>query len=135
MLIKTRQGWELPERLVTPEELVMNRRHLLRGAGAVAVAGALTGCDRGTEAQNATAADQAAAAAPDPSLSLYPFKRNASYTVDRAITSENIVTSYNNYYEFGVEKDDPVRNADRLPIRPWEVSFEGMVEKPFKTEF
>ena len=29
---------------------------------------------------------------------------------------------YNNYYEFGVEKDDPVRNAGRLPIRPWEIS-------------
>ena len=138
MLIKIPVGWEIPERLVTPEHLVINRRHLLRGAGAVALTGALAGCDKATDARNPAAnagAQAGGAAAPDPTASMYPFKRNASYTVDRPVTPENIVTSYNNYYEFGVEKDDPVRNAGRLPIRPWEISFEGMVEKPIKTDF
>jgi len=136
MLIKIRRGWEIPERLVTPEELVMNRRNVLRGAGAIALAGALAGCDKGpTEAQNTGTAAVQASAETDPTAALYPFKRNAAYTVDRAITPESIVTSYNNYYEFGVEKDDPVRNAGRLPIRPWEISIEGMVEKPIKTDF
>ena len=136
MLIKLPKGWEIPEHLVTPEELVVNRRHLLRGAGALAMAGALAGCDRGTEAQNSTAtATGQAAQAPDPTASLYPFKRNDAYSdAGRPITPETIVGAYNNYYEFGVEKDDPIRNADRLPIRPWEISFEGMVEKPFKTD-
>ena len=136
MLVKILRGWEIPERLVTSEGLAMNRRHLLRGAGMLAAAGALAGCDKATEAGNtAAAAGGQANATPDPTASLYPFKRNAAFTVDRAVTPESIVSSYNNYYEFGVEKDDPVRNAGRLPIRPWEISFEGMLDKPFKTDF
>src|SRR5262249_27872639 len=70
----------------------------------------------------------------DPSAALYPFKRNAKYALDRPITPEEIVASYNNYYEFGDAKDDPVRLAGKLPIRPWQISFEGMVEKPFKVD-
>lgn len=134
MLIRTRRGWEIPERLVVPEELVMSRRRLLKGAGALALAGAVAACDNSNETQN-SAAPARQTAESDPTASLYPFKHNAAYTVDRAITPESIVASYNNYYEFGVEKDDPVHNAGRLPIRPWEISFEGMVEKPFKTDF
>jgi sulfoxide reductase catalytic subunit YedY len=136
MLIRNRPSWELPERIATPEALVMNRRHLLRTAGAIAAAGALAGCDRNS-AQNsaADAARIAAAQAPDPSASLYPVKTNEAFKADREITPEQLVTSYNNYYEFGVDKNDPVRNADLLPIRPWEISFEGMVEAPIKTDF
>ena len=138
MLVRTKRSWELPECIASPEALVMNRRGLLKVAGVVAAAGALAGCDRGTVAQNpADAAKTAAAAdAPDPSASLYPLKPNEAFkVVDREITPETIVTAYNNYYEFGVEKDDPVRNAHLLPVRPWEISFEGMVDMPFKTDF
>jgi methionine sulfoxide reductase catalytic subunit len=138
MLVRTKRSWELPECIASPEALVMNRRGLFKVAGVVAAAGALAGCDRGTVAQNpADAAKTAAAAdAPDPSASLYPLKPNEAFkVVDREITPETIVTAYNNYYEFGVEKDDPVRNAHLLPVRPWEISFEGMVDMPFKTDF
>jgi sulfoxide reductase catalytic subunit YedY len=137
MLINIRPSWEIPERMATPEGLVMNRRGVLRAAGAVALAGVIAGCGRSDNAQNGgTGASQTAAAnTPDPSASLYPVERSKAFTLDRGITPENIVTAYNNYYEFGVEKDDPIRNAYRLPIRPWEISFEGMVENPFKTDF
>ena len=137
MLIRIKPSWELPERMVTPEALVMNRRGLLKVAGVVAASGVLAGCDRGNVAQNAEtqAARAAAAAAPDPSASLYPVKRTEAFKIDRELTPEKIVASYNNYYEFGAEKDDPVRFAELLPIRPWEISFEGMVENPVKTDF
>jgi sulfoxide reductase catalytic subunit YedY len=138
MLVRTKRSWELPERIASPEALVMNRRGLFKVASVVAAAGALSGCDRGTVAQNPAEAAKtaAAAAAPDPSDSLYPVKRNDAFKVtDREITPESIVTAFNNYYEFGVEKDDPARNAHLLPLRPWEISFEGLVDKPFKTDF
>jgi sulfoxide reductase catalytic subunit YedY len=138
MLVRIKPNWELPERIATPEALVMNRRAMFKVAGAVAAAGVLAGCDRGNVAQNPEEAAKiaAAAAAPDPSASLYPVTRNEAFKVtDRDITPEEIVTGYNNYYEFGVEKDDPVRNAHLLPVRPWEISFEGLVENPFKTDF
>lgn len=40
------------------------------------------------------------------------------------------ITSYNNFYEFGTGKDDPVRNAHRLTTAPWTVRIDGMVERP-----
>ncbi|MFN9103739.1 MAG: protein-methionine-sulfoxide reductase catalytic subunit MsrP, partial [Betaproteobacteria bacterium] len=45
-------------------------------------------------------------------------------------TSKNDATSYNNFYEFGTEKDDPARNAHSLRTRPWTVSVEGECLKP-----
>ena len=42
------------------------------------------------------------------------------------------VTTYNNYYEFGVEKDDPAKNAKNFVTSPWTVSVEGEVAKPRK---
>jgi sulfoxide reductase catalytic subunit YedY len=40
------------------------------------------------------------------------------------------VTSYNNFYEFGTNKDDPAKNAHTLKTRPWSVAVEGHVSKP-----
>ena len=47
-----------------------------------------------------------------------------------AVTSYQDVTSYNNYYEFGLDKDEPARNAHTLRTRPWTVRIEGLVQKP-----
>jgi|SRR6185295_11406825 len=135
MLIKNRRAWEIPERMATPEALVMNRRGLLKGAGAMALGGALTSCGPSNTQTSSSGGSATVAETPDPNPGLYPAKRNASYVAERAVTPEDIVSSYNNYYEFGVEKDDPYRYANRLPIRPWEISFEGMVERPLKTDF
>jgi sulfoxide reductase catalytic subunit YedY len=48
---------------------------------------------------------------------------------ERANTYEQI-TGYNNFYEFGVEKTDPARNAGRLKTTPWSVRVDGLVQKP-----
>ena len=40
------------------------------------------------------------------------------------------ITSYNNYYEFGTDKGDPARYADRLTISPWSVRIDGLVDRP-----
>lgn len=40
------------------------------------------------------------------------------------------ITSYNNYYEFGTDKGDPARHADRLTIEPWSVRIDGLVDRP-----
>jgi len=133
MLIRIKRGWEIPERKITPETLVLNRRGLIKTAGVMALAGAAASCGPSSTSQNGPG-DTLQAETPDPNADKYPAMRNAAYAVDREITQELYVTSYNNYYEFGVEKDDPRRWANRLPIRPWEISFEGMVEKEFKTD-
>jgi sulfoxide reductase catalytic subunit YedY len=133
MLIKIRRSWELPERMATPEALVFNRRSWLKGACALAFAGGLANCGPASETETVASGEgELSPDGADPTQDLYPLTRNAAYIVDRAITSEAIVTNYCNYYEFGSEKDDPSRYAGALPIRPWEISFEGMVEQPFK---
>jgi len=40
------------------------------------------------------------------------------------------VAGYNNYYEFGTDKEDPARTAHALRVRPWTLSIEGLVKQP-----
>jgi methionine sulfoxide reductase catalytic subunit len=41
-----------------------------------------------------------------------------------------VVTTYNNFYEFGPGKEDPSRLADRFTPTPWTVRIDGLVERP-----
>ena len=54
-----------------------------------------------------------------------------AYVVEKA-TSQADASSYNNYYEFGTDKGDPVKNAHTLKTTPWSVQVEGLVKKPMK---
>jgi len=45
-------------------------------------------------------------------------------------TPYDVVTTYNNFYEFGTGKDDPAENAGTLMPRPWSVTVEGDVKRP-----
>jgi methionine sulfoxide reductase catalytic subunit len=51
-------------------------------------------------------------------------------TTGEQLTSLDDITHYNNFYEFGVDKGDPAKNAGGLPTRPWTVKVEGLVAKP-----
>ena len=124
MLIKRKRGWEIPEREATPEAVFHDRRRLIKAMGLGAIGAAASA---GPLASLAFAADDSAA---DPSAGLYPVKRNERYALDRPITPEKLVESYNNFYEFGSQKEIS-DSAQALPIRPWTVSIDGMVEKPF----
>ena len=43
-------------------------------------------------------------------------------------TSYNDITHYNNFYEFGTDKDDPSRVCGQPADRPWSVAVEGLVK-------
>ena len=113
MLIKRRRGWEIPEHLATPEAVYLNRRQVLAAGGFGLAAAALPGL---------------AAAQTDPTADLYPAPRNSKYVIERPVTPESINTTYNNFYEFGTHKNIAAA-AEALPIRPWEVKIDGLVEK------
>ncbi|MBM3523410.1 MAG: protein-methionine-sulfoxide reductase catalytic subunit MsrP [Alphaproteobacteria bacterium] len=125
MLIRRKRGWEVPESSVTPERLVLNRRRLL-GAGAVGV-GSLALQGQGWFSFGEQKLPDFAAG--DPSLPLYPAMRSMRYRVDREMTEEKVAVTYNNFYEFGSSKNI-WQGAQKLPIRPWEVRIDGMVEEP-----
>jgi sulfoxide reductase catalytic subunit YedY len=46
------------------------------------------------------------------------------------LTPYEDVTSYNNFYEFGTQKDDPFKNAHTLQPRPWTIEVGGMCANP-----
>ncbi len=124
MLVKIKKGWDIvAASQVTPESVYRNRREILitMGFGAMALAGT-------SPFASALAADIADA---DPSAKLYPFKRNDEFKLDRPITDAKYSTDYNNFYEFSTDKE-LVEAAQALPIRPWTISVDGMVEKPFE---
>ena len=50
-------------------------------------------------------------------------------TMER-LTPYQDASTYNNFYEFGTDKDDPAKTAQRLKTRPWTVAVEGEVRKP-----
>src|SRR5947209_19675048 len=88
-----RRGWEIPEKLATPEHLFLNRRTFVVASGALA----LSLYAKGAPAQRI-------AELADPSQALYPVKRNEQFVLDRPITDEKVNTNYNNFYEFGTSK-------------------------------
>ncbi len=51
-------------------------------------------------------------------------------TRDDELTPYELITSYNNFYEFGTGKEDPARNARNFVTRPWTVRVEGEVNRP-----
>jgi len=117
MHVIRRRGWEIPERLATPEHLFFNRRALLAAGGAAALA-----------LSPELALAQRIADLPDPTGALYPVKRNDKYALDRPITDEKINTNYNNFYEFGSSKTI-AKAAQALKLRPWTIKIDGMVEQ------
>src|SRR3954453_21670308 len=55
---------------------------------------------------------------------------NGPYDTDEPPTPYQSITTYNNFYEFGLDKRDPSVNAHTLMPRPWTISIEGEVAKP-----
>ena len=107
---------------VTPRDIYLDRRKFLYGmglAGGLALAGK-------SLANPAFPSARAYAATSLPGVVKGPF------STDEKVTPEHDVTTYNNYYEFGTDKGDPAKNAQKFVTSPWSVSVEGEVAKPRK---
>jgi len=105
---------------ITPKELYMNRRDFIKSAGAVAVSAGATfaGLDMFGRPQQARAGEK------------LPNIKKSPYSTDEKKNSFKDITSYNNFYELGIDKGDPAANAKYLITRPWSVAVEGEVKKP-----
>ncbi|OAS85239.1 mononuclear molybdenum enzyme YedY [Achromobacter xylosoxidans] len=102
---------------ITTEAVWRSRRDLILRAGVAAAGLGLPWATRSAFAQGAGAGALAG-------------QPNAAFSVMDKQTSFADITSYNNYYEFGVDKGEPASNAGKLQTRPWTVSVEGEVGKP-----
>lgn len=110
---------------ITPRAAYEGRRDLLKlMAGGAAGAALATFAGREAFAQSTG----------PHKLALLPGAKSAvpgAQTMEK-LTDYKDASSYNNYYEFGVDKGDPVKNAGTLKTRPWTVEVEGLVKKPGK---
>jgi methionine sulfoxide reductase catalytic subunit len=100
---------------VTPKEVYVNRRRFLAGSLAV---GALAG-----------------AARPARAMKLNDVQKTPYNVGNEKITSLEDITHYNNFYEFGTDKEDPAKNAGNFRTNPWSLSVEGEVGKPLKLDY
>jgi sulfoxide reductase catalytic subunit YedY len=100
---------------ITDESVYLRRREFLKTAAVPVLA---------------AAAGVAWPASPARAQETLPNVRKGVVTLDEAWTPWTDVTTYNNFYEFGVDKDDPARNARNFRTRPWTVKVDGLVNKP-----
>lgn len=99
---------------ITPRDSYLNRRELLAAAGIALPAMLAPG-------------PASPAAIPDSYRRFTGLRPSPFSTKDAANTWEQI-TNYNNFYEFGVEKEDPAANSGRFRPKPWSVAVEGECE-------
>ena len=99
----------IPSSEITPKAVYVRRRELMLGAAAAAAMATLPA------ARTRSAPLQAA---------------RSPFSTDEKQTAKEDATSYNNFYEFGSAKDDPVANASALTTAPWSVKVDGLVSKP-----
>jgi sulfoxide reductase catalytic subunit YedY len=53
-----------------------------------------------------------------------------AFTASDPMTRYEDITTYNNFYEFGLSKSDPAENAGTLKTRPWTVRIDGECHNP-----
>jgi sulfoxide reductase catalytic subunit YedY len=108
---------DLPTSEITPYDLYLRRREFL-ALGAAAAAGAALNLRPGP------------ASGAEPSGEKLEGVMRGPFATDEKMTPFKDVTTYNNFYEFGTEKEDPAKHAHSLRTRPWSVTVEGEVAKP-----
>jgi sulfoxide reductase catalytic subunit YedY len=117
MIIRTRKPSDIPSSEITPEHVYVNRRRFIRnaavGAAALAIAPrALRGITDG------------------PAQQVPARFANMKSELGEELNPYRDVTTYNNFYEFGTQKEDPSRNAGDFQPAPWSIRVEGLVNNP-----
>jgi sulfoxide reductase catalytic subunit YedY len=96
----------IPPFEITPREIYARRREFLRLSAGLALTGMLA------DAQGKS-----------------PSGKASPWSTTETATPLPAVTGYNNFYEFGVDKEDPAEHAHALRVRPWTITLDGLVHK------
>ena len=108
----------IPVSEITPEAVWHSRRSWIKTAGLTMASGALGGLPA------------LSLAASTPALAALAGKQSTQYVIMDPTTPEKDATTYNNYYEFGMDKSDPSKYAHTLKTSPWTLKIEGEVVAP-----
>jgi sulfoxide reductase catalytic subunit YedY len=119
MLVK--KAPDIPSSEITDKKLYLRRREFIQAATITAL-GAATG---------ALGQGSADAAPSWPRVKIPKIQQaEPPFTTAEKPNSYQDITTYNNFYEFGSEKEDPSTNAGNLKTKPWTVKVDGLVDKP-----
>ena len=112
-----RDALAIPARDITDEAVYRDRRRVLAALGLLPALG-VAGCSE---------------AAPPPSnVVVTPEQAKSGFRTAEEQTREADATTYNNFYEFGTDKDDPSNAAKTLRTEPWTVAVGGHCARPGK---
>ena len=112
-----RDALAIPARDITDEAVYRDRRRVLAALGLLPALG-VAGCSE---------------AAPPPSnVVVTPEQAKSGFRTAEEQTREADATTYNNFYEFGTNKDDPSNAAKTLRTKPWTVAVGGHCARPGK---
>jgi len=116
MQIHKPRSWELQDSAVTPEADYLRRREFLRTFGLALAATAFLP----PTVRAATAG--------------FPDSLNPAFKLDGVkLTPYDLVTSYNNFYEWGLSKEEPKELANKgWKTEPWTIEIGGLCTKPGK---
>jgi len=123
MLIK--RAADIRSSEITDQKVYLNRRQFLQTAGGVAAASAAI-------VAGGSAALQAAGQPAPHGRKLEGVKPSplSAGVADERVNTWDQITTYNNYYEFGTDKESPSMYAKTLKSEPWKVKIDGEVAKP-----
>jgi sulfoxide reductase catalytic subunit YedY len=117
MLIKKASAIQSSE--ITDTTLYLERRRFLQTASAVFLTAAATALAPGLSGRAVAQTREKLAGV-----------QKSPISTDEPLTPFEDITTYNNFYEFGTDKDSPAKLAKNFRTRPWSVAVEGEVNKP-----
>lgn len=97
---------------ITDQTLFRQRRQLIQASAAAGIAGLIS-----------------APANANGNPLAQPIVKSV-FSTDEELSTKETVTTYNNFYELGTDKGDPLRYADRLRTEPWSVTIDGECTQP-----
>ena len=112
---------DIPSSEITPEQVYLRRREIMRAAAAGGVLAALSPSPGFAKEPVRQALEFSAA---------LPSQADQGFYTDEAKTPEQDVTHYNNFYEFGLDKGDPAARSGKFQVKPWTVTIDGEVGRP-----
>ena len=99
----------IPSSEITSESAYINRRKLIQSVGLFSLGLGLTESTLGQSQE----------------IQLLKAMRNEKFSTTEAPNSYSDITTYNNFYEFGMQKSDPYMNSGMFEPKPWSVEVSG----------
>ncbi len=124
---------------ITPESVYRNRREFMKDSSKLMLGAAVAGMSGMVNGQEGDALKARAPASLEGSsppswlakkfTDIKPAPDSEPFFTGETLTPYRDITNYNNFYEFGMDKDDPSRRSDKFQTDPWSIVVTGEANK------